>query len=82
MLRSKEVKKIKIIVTYIPSKTNAWETNKFKSMQLETKNSIEEMIRKNNTVLSVNNFNTKEINWEEMEVKKMGHGVKNLCKPR
>ncbi len=68
-LRSKEVKKRKVIVTYIPPKTNAWETNRYKTMQLETINNIKEIIGKGNKVFLIDNFKTKGINWEEMEVK-------------
>ncbi len=81
MIKIKKSEKRKVIVTYIPPKTNTWETNRYKIMQLETGNSIEKMIKKSKLLL-VGDFSTKEINWEEMEVKKMGHGVKNLCKPR
>ncbi len=49
-------------MTYIPPKTNAWETNKFEGMQLETKNSIEEMIRKSDKLLLVSEFNTEGMN--------------------
>ncbi len=46
VIKIKGSEKRKIIVTYIPPKTNAWETNKFKLMELTTKNSLEDMITK------------------------------------
>ncbi len=52
VIKIKGSEKGKLYVTYIPPKTNAWETNRFKTMQLKTKNGIEEMIRKSNSVLS------------------------------
>ncbi len=54
---------------YISPKTNTWETNRYKIMQLETSSSVKEKVRKSNKVLLVGDFNTKGINWEEMEVK-------------
>ncbi len=52
VIKIKGSEKRKIIVTYIPPKTNAWETNRYKIMQLKTRNSIEGMIRKSNIALS------------------------------
>ena len=58
----------KIIVTYIPPRTNAWEINEYKNMQQEVRTSLGKMVSKNNRVLLVGDFNSKEINWEDMEV--------------
>lgn len=69
VIKSTESKnKRKIVVTYIPPRTNAWEINKYKQMQQETINSITEMIKTENKVLLVGDFNCKEVNWDEMEL--------------
>lgn len=56
--------------THIPAKTSTWEINTQKNMQQEAKTSIQEMIRKINKVFLVDDFNSKEINFKEAEVKK------------
>ena len=61
-------KKRKIVVTYVPPRTNAWEINEYKQMQQETINSITAMIKTDNKVLLLGDFNCKEVNWEEIEL--------------
>ena len=60
--------KRKIIVTYVPPKTNAWELEKYKEMQYEVWRCLDDMIRKSRRVLLVGDFNCKDINWNEMEM--------------
>ena len=68
VIKIKGSERRKIIVTYIPPKTNAWEINDYRGMQQELRKSMEDMIGKNNKVLLVGDFNCKEIDWEEMEI--------------
>ena len=68
VIKSNGNKKRKIVTTYIPPRTNAWDINEYKQMQQETKNSITDMIESDNTVLLVGDFNCKEVNWEELEL--------------
>ncbi len=58
----------KIIVAYMPPKTNTWGTDDYKHMQSEFIKSIDDMLKIRNKVLLVGDFNSKEINWGEMEV--------------
>ena len=59
----------KIIVTYVPPKTNAWELEKYKEMQCEVWKCLDDMIRESKKVLLVGDFNCKDINWKEMDVR-------------
>ena len=68
IIRTGGSEKRKIIVVYIPPKTNMWEINTYKNMHNETRATLEGMIRKNYKVLLVGDFNSKEINWEKLEI--------------
>lgn len=52
----------KIIVAYMPPKTNTWGTDDYKHMQSEFIKSIDDMLKIRNKVLLVGDFNSKEIN--------------------
>lgn len=52
----------KIIVPYMPPKTNTWVTDDYKHMQSEFIKSIDDMLKIRNKVLLVGDFNSKEIN--------------------
>ena len=71
-IRGEEIRKI--IVAYIPPKTNSWEADVYRQMQSETIQSIDDMLKGRNKVLLVGDFNNKEINWGEMEVRRNTSG--------
>ena len=66
-IRGEEIRKI--IVAYIPPKTNSWEADVYRHMHSETIQSIDDMLKGRNKVLLVGDFNSKEINWGEIEVR-------------
>ena len=59
----------KIIVVYIPPKTSSWEADVYRNLQNETLKCIEDMLKGKKKVLLVGDFNNKEINWGNLEVK-------------
>ena len=69
VIKTKGGERRKIIVTYIPPKTNAWKLEEYKEMQYDVWRCLDDMIRQSRKVLLVGDFNCKDINWEEMEVK-------------
>ena len=56
----------KIIVTYVPPRTNMWKLEEYKTMQKVLK-CLDDMIRKDRKVLLVGDFNCKGVNWKGME---------------
>ena len=62
----------KIIVTYIPPKTNTWGLAEHQEMQREVLTSLGNMLRKDKKILLLGDFNCKNINWEVMEVGENG----------
>ncbi len=58
----------KIIVTYIPPKTNTWGLAEHQEMQREVLTSLGNMLRRDKKILLLGDFNCKNINWEVMEV--------------
>ena len=60
--------KRKIILTYVPPKTNTWKLEEHKEMQKEVLRCIEKMLERDKKVLIVGDFNCKSMNWAEMEV--------------
>ena len=61
-------KKRRIILTYVPPKTNAWKLEEHKEMQKEVLECMDSMIRKDNKILLMGDFNCKNVRWEEMEI--------------
>ena len=59
----------KIIVAYVPPKMSTWETDMYKHMQNEVLKSINDMLKKGKRVLLVGDFNRKEINFGEIEMR-------------
>ena len=59
----------KIIVAYMPPKSNTWGADEYKRMQSELIKNIDDMLKRSNKVLLVGDFNSKEIDWGEMEVR-------------
>ena len=66
-IRGEEIRKI--IVAYIPPKTSSWEADMYQQMQNEIRRSMDDMLKGRKKVLLVGDFNSKEINWGEMEVR-------------
>ena len=60
--------KRRIIVTYVPPKTNTWRLEEHKEMQREVLKCLDSMVGKNSKILLVGDFNCKNVRWEEMEV--------------
>ena len=58
----------RIILTYVPPRTNAWKMEEHKEMQRGVLKCLDSMIRKDGKVLLVGDFNCKNVRWEEMEV--------------
>ena len=56
----------KIIVAYVPPKTNAWKYEEHKVMQKEMMKCLENVITICNKVLLLGDFNCKNVNWEVM----------------
>ena len=69
VIKTKSKERRKIIVTYIPPRTNTWELERYKEMQCEVWRCLDDMIRESKKVLLVGDFNCKDINWEEMEIR-------------
>ena len=58
----------KIIVTYVPPKTNTWGLAEHQEMQREVLTSLGKMLRKDKKILLLGDFNCKNINWDAMEI--------------
>ena len=67
-IRTSGREKRKIILTYVPPKTNTWKLEEHKEMQKEVLRCIEKMLERDKKVLIVGDFNCKSVNWAEMEV--------------
>ena len=67
-IRTNERERIRIILTCVPPRTNTWGLDKHKEMQKEVLISLDNMLRKDNKILLLGDFNCKNINWKEMEV--------------
>ena len=67
-------KRRRIISTYVQPKTNAWKLEEHKEMQKEVLECLDSMIRKDNKILLMGDFNWKNVRWEEMEMQ--SHGAK------
>ena len=67
-IRTSGREKRKIILTYVPPKTNTWKLEEHKEMQKEVLRCIEKMLERDKKVLIVGDFNCKSSNWAEMEV--------------
>ena len=61
-------KRRRIILTYIPPKTNTWKLEEHKEMQKEVLECLDNTIRKDNKILLMGDFNCKNVRWEEMEI--------------
>ena len=72
VLKTRKEDRRRIIVTYVPPKTNAWDRNQHQTMQTEVRQCLDDMIRKNKKVLLMGDFNCREVNWEEMDVRENG----------
>ena len=67
-IRTSGRNKRRIILTFVPPKTNTWRLEKHKEMQKEVLKCIDNIIRKDKKAMLVGDFNCKGVNWEEMEV--------------
>ena len=74
VIKNSKGERRRVILTYVPPKTNAWRQEEHRRMQEEVWQCLDDMIRRNKKVLLVGDFNCKGVNWEEMEVKG-GEGV-------
>ena len=57
-------KRRRIILTYVPPKTNAWKLEEHKEMQKEVLECLDSMIRKDNKILLIGDFNCKKRRWK------------------
>ena len=67
-IKTGEMKKRKIIVTYVPPKTNAWKVEEHREMQKEVIKCLDNMLRGEERILLVGDFNCRNVNWKDMEV--------------
>ena len=67
-IRMKSGEKRRIILTYVPPKTNAWECEEYKDMKKDLMKSLDSKIRRDRSVLLLGDFNCRDVNWEDMEV--------------
>ena len=67
---SKRVRR-KIIVTYVPPKTNVWKMEEHREMHKEVLKCLEGLIRKGNKILLMGDFNCRDVNWKELEGKEI-----------
>ena len=58
----------RIVVSYVPPKTNSWRLEEHKEMQREVLKFLEDILTNDKKILLLGDFNCKNINWEEMEV--------------
>ena len=56
----------KIVVTYVPQKTNTWKLEEYEAMQKEVMKCLGDMMRKDRKILLVGDFNCKGVNCKEM----------------
>ena len=61
--------KRRIILAYIPPKTNAWGHEEYKSMRNGAMRYLDNLLSEGGKVLMLGDFNCKNINWKDMEVK-------------
>ena len=52
----------KIIVTYVPPRTNTWKLKEYKTMQREVLKCLSDVMRKDRKVLLMGDFNCKGVN--------------------
>ena len=57
----------KVIVTYVPPKTNTGKLEEYKAMQKVVLKCLGDVMRKDRKVLLAGDFNCKGVNWKEME---------------
>ena len=50
---------------YVPPKTNAWNRSEYENTLEDTVKETEEMVGKGKDVMTVGDFNCKDINWED-----------------
>lgn len=58
----------KIIVTYVPPKTNAWQLQEHKEMYRQVIENLDHMLQDERRILLVGDFNCKGVDWSEMDV--------------
>ena len=66
-VKTENKEKRRIIVAYVPPKTNTWRAEQHSEMQKGTIKCLEDMLRRDNKVLLVGDFNCKGIDWKEKE---------------
>ena len=67
IIRTNERDRRKIIVTYVPPRTNTWKLEEYKTMQKEVLKCLADMMRKDKKILLMGDFNCRGVNWKEME---------------
>lgn len=59
--------KTDIMVVYMPPFTRAWGREEYQELKVNTVNSMQKLIDRNNELLIVGDFNCKEVDWENRE---------------
>ena len=67
-IRTKWRERRRILLTYVPPRTNTWGLDKHKEMQKEVLTSLDNILRKDKKILLLGDFNCKNIDWKEMEI--------------
>ena len=59
--------KQRIVVAYVPPKTNTWTKEKYEELLTCTIRTLKEEIKEHDNVLLAGDFNCKEVNWDDFE---------------
>ena len=52
-----------VIIVYVPPKTNAWTEQAYKKNLHDTTKELEVLLKENNDILMMGDFNCKEVSW-------------------
>ncbi len=53
-----------VVVTYVPPFSNSWSEDEYKKMLEDTRTCLAELLKENDDILLMEDFNCKEISWE------------------
>ena len=56
-----------ITVAYVPPKTRAWSNTDYQQMLADTTHYLKKVIKESDNIITLGDFNCKEVNWEEWE---------------
>ena len=66
--------KLAVAVCYIPPKTGAWGNEEYRDLTKETLHELKVLARRSKSLLICGDFNCKEVDWENFEVRGIAEG--------